>query len=327
VFKRFLCASAIAVILLLVVASSVLAIAQPDTTPQILSVFAYHHLLETDDQGYLIDIYTDYSALPSETITDSYMVSILDIDGTTVLRTVAPYTFIASGYGRELVWIYFSAADAPTYNQAYTIRLEGNPLLTWTPVATPPSVSSGVDYWSSSTSITSTQAELASEILYLGDRLELAWSLDIVEELSTGIYITATGASYFMNVMPNVRTMAPSVFSSGEITPDHESTDYSTADADDLSGLIGSPLDLTDAATSLGTTRGVLTTTGTLIVIGILIFYAVRAVGGKIALPLAGGCLILASAMNMVPRALGVGMGVFCIILTGFLLFYKPSSA
>jgi hypothetical protein len=304
--------------------------ADQPTSVQVLSVFAYQHLLEPNDQGYLAHCEIDYPTTPSELSTDTYIVSLIDTDNTTVLQTVAPYAFVDNGYGQFLVWMYFSASSAPTWNQAYTVRLEGNPTLTWTPTTTPPTTSAGVSYWSTSTSISSTNGELAARLLYIGAQLgKLAeWSLTMTEQVvGGGTVFTATGESYIVNVIPNVHLMAPTAFSSGTISPLWESMSSNTTYADNVTDVLGTPLDMTDLAAATGTTRSMISTIGWIVGMGLLLFYVVRIVGGKIALPIASTLIIIGAALRMIPLGLAVGMGVICIILTGFMLFYKPSNA
>lgn len=230
-------------------AMPVFAIADPDTAPQISAVYVYEDLLEDGDLGILVDYYLDYAALPSETATESYLAVFIDIDGTTQLKSVAPYTFVNSGYRRGLVWIYFTAAEVTTYgidqaNEAlHTVWLVGNPTLTWVPGPDPPKTIAGIDYWQTS-GITATL--LALRVLYYADVLEVIWALDLVEITALGNRLTSTGQSYFENVIINLRTMAPLAFSVSEISPAVEDLDYITSFGATATGdIVGTPVTLT----------------------------------------------------------------------------------
>lgn len=234
----------------------VYAIADPDSPPGVRGVYVYEDCLETGDVGVLIDYYIDYTDTGNETATDAYLASFIDTDGTTQLDTVAPYTFVSSGYGRGMIWIYFSEADATSYgldsaNQAlHSVWLMGNPTVEsgWT--GDPPKTTAGIDYWQTTGE---TATLLALRILYFADRLELAWSLDMIEETSLGSRLTDAGESYFMNVIPNLRTIAPACFSSGIVAPTYEDLDYSAtfgATMTDGTGTVtGSPITLTEGDT------------------------------------------------------------------------------
>jgi hypothetical protein len=108
---------------------------------------------------------------------------------------------------------------------------------------------------------------LALEVLDMAgtgpNGLSTSWSevLTQTTPLGTKLSISSTGAldgqTYFLNVIPNLRSMAPSVFSSGAVTPDQEPLDYSTAfgatmtnGAAPLGGTVfGSPITFTPSIT------------------------------------------------------------------------------
>jgi len=229
----------VAILLVLLVTLMVLpvtpvyAIADPDSPPQISAVFVYEDCLEDGDVGVLIDYYLDYAAIPSEVVTLSYLAVFVDVDGSTQLKTVAPYTFVDSGYGRGLVWIYFTAAEVDTYsidqaNEAlYKVWLMGNPTVVSGWAGDPPKTIAGIDYWQDPGG----GAVLSHGIygvLYYADILELAWSLDMIEVTALGNRLTSTGESYFENVITNLRDMAPAAFAVSEIEPTIEELDYKT---------------------------------------------------------------------------------------------------
>ena len=260
----------LALVLLVFTALPVFAIADPDSPPQVSAVYVYKDLLEDGDLGVLVDYYLDYATLPSETVTEAYLAVFVDDDGATQLRSVAPYTFVNSGYGRGLAWIYFTAAEVTTYgishaNEAlYRVWLVGNPTLSW--VGDPPKTTTGIDYWQT-TGTTATL--LALRVIYYADVLELIWSLDMVEATPLGNRLTSTGESYFLNVIANLRTMAPSCFSAGEVSPDYIPVSYDTAfGATATSGvapggatIVGSPVTLVSGSNTIDTGA----TTGTIV--------------------------------------------------------------
>lgn len=207
--------------------TSVLAIADPDTPPQVSAVYVYEDLLEDGDLGILVDYYLDYAALPSETITEAYLVAFIDTDNTTQLKAVAPYTFVNSGYRRGLAWIYFTASEVTTHgidqaNEAlHTVWLMGNPTLGW--AGDPPKTTVGIDYWQTTGD---TDVLFALRVLYYADILELVWGADIIEATALGNRLTTSGVSYFTNVVANLRTIAPGCFPTGTVEPTLEDIDY-----------------------------------------------------------------------------------------------------
>ncbi|KKN59659.1 hypothetical protein LCGC14_0539860 [marine sediment metagenome] len=256
----------VAVLVFAVIPVTVLAIDDPDAALAVNGVFVYNDLLEEGDAGILIDYFIDYSISgnPTETATESYLGIFIDTDGTTQLKAVAPYTFQDSGYGRGIIWIYFTAAEVTTYsidstNEAlYRVWLVGNPTLSWVPGPDPPKTIAGIDSW------LSTAALFPSTILGFADLLELAWTIDLIQETPLGSRLTVQGESYFMNAIPNLRLMAPAIFASGTTGPSLEDLDYSTAfgaTVTDLTGsIVGSPVTLVSGSNTLtGTGNGTLT--------------------------------------------------------------------
>jgi len=251
--------------LLLGVASPVYAIADPDSTSQVSAVYVYE--FSDGSVGVLIDYYLDYSTpYPDETVTEAYLAVFVDTDGVTQLKSVAPYTFVNSGYGRGLVWIYFTEAEATSYSldsasiADYCIWLTGNPTLDWT--GDPPKTITTIDQWVA----TNVSETLTSRVLYYADVLELAWSLDMVEYTADGNKLTSVGESYFTNVISGLRILAPGCFSATTSDPDYISISYDTAfGATATSGtatVAGDPQTLTEGADSIDTG----TTTGTIII-------------------------------------------------------------
>jgi len=252
--KRIIVSLFIVLILLLTVVSPVFAIADPDSPPSVNAVYVYN--LTDGGVGVLIDYYLDYdftlpitgTPVPDETVTEAFLAVFVDTDNVTQLKSVAPYTFSNSGYGRGAVWIRFTAAEVATYGitsadiALYRVWLVGNPTLAWAGV--PPKTVATIDYWQPAGSNTATL--LALKVLTLADQLELAWSLDMIEVTALGNRLTTLGASYFENVIPNLRTLAPACFSAGTYTPTLENIDYSTeygAVMTNITGtVIGSPI-------------------------------------------------------------------------------------
>ena len=260
-------AVALAVCLILLFPAIAMAIDDPDDL-QITAGYVYDDLLEEGDVGVLIDYYIEYDAtpVPDETANEAYMGVFIDTDGVTQLKSVAPYAYEDLGYGRGLIWIYFTAAEAATIDRAdialYKIWLTGNPTLSWD--ADPPKVITGIDYWQPVD--TSTSTLFALRILSLAQALTTAWApTDLIEETPEGNRLTSAGEDYFTNTIPNLRLMAPGVFSSGTSLPVQEDLDYSTvfgATIEDGTGALPvTPLVLVEGANTV-----TITGTGTFLV-------------------------------------------------------------
>tara|TARA_Y100000310_G_scaffold12718_4_gene13110 strand:+ start:3434 stop:5275 length:1842 start_codon:yes stop_codon:yes gene_type:complete len=267
--KKILLITLATLVLMLTFPLPVLAIDDPDSPPAINAVYLYENALEDGDLGVLIDYFLDYAVLPAETATEAYIASFVDTDGATQLATVAPYTFQSSGYGRGLIWIYFTPAEVTANGidsanvVLHEVWLMGNPTVAsgWT--GDPPKTIAGIDQWST---VADPSTLIALRVLFYADLLELAWSLDLIEETAIGNRLTTLGADYFINVIPDLRTIAPAAFSSGETSPAYTPISYDTSfGATATSGtatVIGSPQTLVSGNNTVDTGA----TTGTIVI-------------------------------------------------------------
>ena len=254
-YLKFAITTLIAILLVVIPATPVLAIADPDSPPQVSAVYVYEDCLEDGDIGVLIDYYLEYAVLPDETVSEAYLAVFVDTDGTTQLKAVAPYTFVNSGYRRGLAWVYFTATEVTTYgidqaNEAlHTVWLMGNPPLAW--AGDPPKTTATIDYWQTSGD---TAILMALRVLYYADILEIAWTLDMIEVTALGNRLTSTGESYFENAITSCRTIAPLAFAVSEIVPTIEDLDYSTSFGAIATGVIvGTPVALTSGTNNENT--------------------------------------------------------------------------
>jgi hypothetical protein len=258
----------LALLLVLLTFAPVAAIADPDTSPQVNAVLVYTDCLEEGDLGALVEYYLDYAVLPTEIATESYLVVFLDTDGTTQLKATSPYTFVDSGYGAGLVWLYFSADEVTSYgldvaNQSlYRVKLVGNPTIPSGWAGDPPETVGTIDYWQTSGD---TATIVALQVLDYADQLEIDWSLDMIETTALGNKLTTVGESYFDNVIPGLRTIAPAAYASTTYEPLYINPEFSTvfgATVTDGTGTVnGSPVTLIEDSQTVTVTG-----TGTIVV-------------------------------------------------------------
>ncbi len=240
-------------VFILMPCNPVLAIADPDTPPAINEVIVYE--FEDTSIGVLIQYFLDYAATPAETVSEAYLMAFIDTDGTTQLKTVAPYTYDTSGYGYGYVWISFTAAEVATYSidsadiALYDIWLVGNPTVPSGWAGDPPKTIAGIDNWNDTGDMA---VILALDVLEAADILTLEWGYNLIESTSIGNKLTTVGAAYFENVIQNLRILAPAAFSATTIEPDIEDIDYTTqfgATIADATGTLPvSPLALAEGA-------------------------------------------------------------------------------
>lgn len=292
---------------------------------QINAIWVYRNCMEDEDQLYLIDYTLGYTpSNPDENVTEAFLVRLMN--GAVEIGSTAPYAFYDEGYDRGVVVLYFSAADAPGWEGAYTMILVGNPTLAWD--ADPPETSVGTfDLWQD-WPIGTTQEILSSRILWLADQLELAWAVDMIETTASGSRLTEYGESYFVNVVPNLREIAPYVFVGQIIQPEVEKREFTEDYADDLAGTVtGTPLDLTPLADAFNLSRAVVTTVAYYaIVVVFLALLVARIKSYKPVVLMALPCII-GGAFFGVPLVVTVLAGFFSLMLIAYILFYQKSTA
>jgi len=332
--KRWFPALLLGLLLSLVLVSPVLASINPPDSISINSVWVYRNCKETGDQLYIVDYTIDYTVTPNETAAEAYMCRLLQSN--TTLAYASPYPYHDKGYGRGVVAIYFSASAAPAWQSNFTsIELLGSPFCDWN--GTLPSytvVSTNFSLWQDSEP-TVQKVAIAGKIIYLATILETEWTEDMTSTSDNGqIVLTPYAASYFVNVIPYLGDIAPSVFPGGQspgtsvtepdILPDTSGQGY----ANWLASIItGTPFDLTNLAADFGVSRGALTA---IFYYGIVVFVLIVIMRGLgtykpmmfFALP-----FVILGAFLGVPLIVTILVGMANLFLIGWALFYKPSSA
>lgn len=225
------------------------------TSFSIDSIEAYHHVVEQNDQLYLIKYSIVYGAIPAVNAQDAWDFSLVSSSNVTV-GTSHPYAYHNSGYGLGLVTLYFPAASAPTWQDSATVNMTGDAAYTWIP-STPSTNSTTFTKWSTSTSLSDTSTELTVRILYLANVLSSNWTDNLTQVDSTGATtLTAHGEDYFTNTFPNLRNVCPALFSStsNNPIPQIRTQNLTAANVED-NRLVGTPLDTTNIANFLGVSR------------------------------------------------------------------------
>lgn len=242
------------------------AIADPDSPPDIEYAGIFVDLLEEGDAGLFVNYNLDYTATPTETVDQTYLVVFVDTDGITQLKSTAPYPYNDKGYGRGSAWIYFTAAEVSAYgiditNAAlYRVWLTGNPLAAW--AGDPPKTIAGLDYFMPSTA--SASALLGTQVLTQADTLETSWggTTDLIEQSGGYNHLTTEGRQYFENVIPYLSDMAPNIFSDVTLSPSGNTGNLTYATSYNVTAysyggtIAGSPQSLDQGANNVNVTVG-----------------------------------------------------------------------
>lgn len=243
------------------------------TSMTIDSTYAYRNLKESGDMLFLTEYHVNYpaGAYPTELANQTVILRLMD--GSTELSNAQPYCYFSNGYQGGVVSFYFSAAQVTAlsivWGNSYTVALTGNPLISWTGGVTPIASPEGITVWyGTSPVITSTSGQrsgLSSRILALGLALGQEWGVCLIAPQGSNNYLsnaqtTSTaggyGEAYFPFTISYLRDMAPSIFLAQTQAPVFPTSNPGNANQVAVEGqLVGSPLDVTPAATIFGVSR------------------------------------------------------------------------
>ena len=330
---RWFLPSLLAVLAIFAFISPVLASLNPPDTISINGIWVYRNCKETGDQLYIVDYTINYTTLPLETAAEAYMCRLLQ--SSTTLGYASPYPYHDKGYSRGVVAIYFSASAAPAWQGNFTMELLGSPFCDWN--GTLPSytvVSSNFSLWQDSEQ-TVQKVAVAGRVIYLATLLQTEWGVTMTSLSDTGqTVLTPYAASYFVNVIPYLGDIAPSVFPGGQspgtsttepnIPPDTSGQDYATW----LESIIaGTPFDLTDLAADFGVSRGALTSILYYGVVVLILVVVARGLGTYKLMMFLALPFVIVGAFIGVPLIVTILVGLANLALIGWALFYKGSTA
>lgn len=208
--------------LALLPASAAAVIPQPDSDPQILTHDVYRNLLEPGDFLVVVEYNIPYASPPTTSAGDTYILRMMSVDGLTQLGSNIPYPYNDFGYNYGVTSIYFTAAQVTslglTWEAAYILRLEGNPLQF---AAAPPlaiyALAAG-DY-DPSTTADGSRAALATKVIAIAEVLQAQWAITLLTSGPSAPVLNSTGAQYFGLAIRSLVNMAPQAFSSLIVQP------------------------------------------------------------------------------------------------------------
>lgn len=328
--KKLIKAAILAITFLLVPTTiAYAAIATPDTFT-INQINAYRHLRETDDQLYLVTFTIEYTANPSESAGEAWLIRLIATDNT-VLGVANPYsmTINNNGYAQGCVTIYFTEDNAPTWSGNHTVELTGNPTLSWTAGDPPSTTSNTFASWSSSSSIGETSTELTARIRYIAQVFEDDWASDLIETTPSGTQLTANGIDYFTNSIPYLRNICPALFPSTMIVPEFEERDYSQtyATAMETRWVGDALLDLSGLATTLGVSTMWATSIGWLIFTVMLCMFLNRYVNSYQITALAVAImLVTGSLLGLMPFVIAPIVGALGLLAVVYNVAWSGAS-
>lgn len=305
---------------LMLPSSAAFAIAFPDTRI-VNSIEAYQSVLETNDQLYLVTFTLEYGTNPTENANEAFLLRLSD-NGTEI-AAVSPLAFYNSGYSQGVVSFYFDSSDAdlPAWSTAnISVQLIGNPALSWDGGIPPEIANNTVD------SYTVGSATISARIRVLATTLESIYGLDMIEPVQDELLLTDNGESYFEQVIENLRTIAPSLFSTATSAPEFTERTFTQTGATAAEARwIGDPIfDLTAFANMIGVSRIWATS---ILYIGfcliILIIGTIKMRQIRPATFLFGALMIVGSFQGFMVFTAGIYCGIGGALAIVFALFYR----
>ena len=304
----------------------VFAIDQADTF-NIVSARAYGAVIETGDILVVVHYDIDYTSVPTETASQAYLGYYSDVSATPTQRiSTAPFVYVRSGYGQGVMSLYLSVANVSswgiTWGDSDNAQIAGNPAY----FASPQVLNRAIE-WRIQTASAST---LEGDLRGIANTLETQseWS---GADLISGGNLTTTGEDYFTNAIPNLRSMAPDLFTGSLENPDFGERTHGTSYQDSLDTFWdGSALasNWDNLASWFNLPVNMVTT---MVVIGLAIGVGVwaQAQSGEalVTLPVISVVLVGGTLINWVPVQLTAILGFFGLMVIAFALWLKRAAA
>lgn len=311
--------------LLIVLPVPAYAIDDPDSMG-LEEIYVNRNLVEVGDMLVYFRYVIDYGTNPTVGADDAFVFRLVDTDATTELGSAVPYAYHEDGYGQGVSAMYFSAADAPTWGQAYFFTITGNP----TQFADPPvyTLELQVSDYSTMTDQDDSQYQLGNQILSMARSLEVEWgNTTLLTTLGSDIFLATAGVAYFTYAIPGLSEMAPGIFSSQIAPPDFSGriwgTNQATFYADRYNGTF-----IGNSTSALGSLFGVGTglATGVVALVGIIAAIVFAAVKWGSALPgFIGGDIVMIWGFvdGWIPVGIFGVVSLLTVIYIGYWWFFN----
>lgn len=298
------------------------AIDTPDTFA-VVEVEAFRNVLEDDDQLYLVQFSLGYGSPPSETAEEAVLFRLRD-DVDAELATVAPFAFVDDGWIDGVVSFYFSAADAPAWQGDFDVQMIGNPSLEWTDGDPWSAINDTITYADNA-------GQIAGRIRAIGNSLEAAYSLVLIERVAGVEKLTSDGETYFETVIPTLlREAVPELFAASSLNPVFEDRTFTQTYATTVETQLESvpALDATDLETATGVTREWWTAL-VFIAAALAVMFIIQSKLNDVRTSsfLFGIIMIGGSVTGFMPFMAGVAVAIIGVLAIVWPMFYRPSSA
>lgn len=186
----------------------------PDSAPTVESIDCYRNVLETGDFFILVYENTPYEETPDIDYSDAFIWRLMDTDGTIELAQALGYDYNENGYGYNVISFYFSAEDAPTWEDDYYLTLSGTP----SAFESPPEYTFEISHadYSALIDTDAVKTAIAARIITMAADLDNKWGLNettsLLLEVETGTVLSIYGEAFFRGAIYGIQAMAPDIF-------------------------------------------------------------------------------------------------------------------
>jgi len=338
--KRFLRVLAVVLVTIILVASPVLAMANPNGiafycvgTQPVYKVF--YNVLESDDMLFVAEQYVHYAVTQNITASEAFLFEVLNTTGNDTIASIP-----LNEYEAKPISIYLSATQVATANitvgDALILRIMGNPLIFASPTGN--SVNStlaGSDYVDQllgDDGGVATSNNLRNFLINLADDLETfdgpPAGSEYIVTVSGVKYLSTIGGSIFLEGIPGLDAMCPILFQYASSPSTGDEPESTGAYASTLSPLAKWGQTASDGLTNLGIYLGInqqLAGTAMLLTLaaGLAIFVYSRTQSGMVVLLLVGTMPFLGAWMGLLPIALAFIFTIVVVVLMGFFFFSR----
>ncbi len=198
---------------------------QPSSPPTLTEIHANRNVALAGDVLIYFLYNIPYATTPNATASDYFMFRLMN--GATDLGEIEPYAYPPFyGFQTGLAGLYFSAADNLTWGYGYSIMVAENPLGFEAPVDSATVIPASA--WSSFTTQADNQAELATNLYYMGQTLEPLFGVTFFQTAGDREVLTGEGEAYYRGAINGLQAMAPSLFLVQEETMSPGVPEYTT---------------------------------------------------------------------------------------------------
>lgn len=200
---------------------------EPDSV-SLSSIEMFQDLLVTDDFLAFVPYAIPFTTQPDDNIDDTFIFRLMSTDGLTELAATVATPSYDGGYGNGAVSFYVESGM--TWESAYIFRVQENPVFYPSPQYWDFVVDAS-NYSSDSDQESALKAKIETSAAFLGPE----FGVELLTTTEAGATVLSTyGELYYLQAVPGLQSMCPSLFSVQLESPDYTKRTWSYTVADAL---------------------------------------------------------------------------------------------